>query len=101
MQSSYAATFERDYGCVEADWLRWLPGAVRDCALEIATRGGRARVGIGAGALQLVWQAQPPRRIGMAQFPRLLVSFRFEALDETQRASFMRYFDLYMQRGGG
>ncbi len=25
-----AAAFEREYGCTETEWLRWLPGAVRD-----------------------------------------------------------------------
>jgi hypothetical protein len=29
------------------------------------------------------------------------VSFQFERVDETTRQRFMRYFDLYTQRGGG
>jgi hypothetical protein len=33
--------------------------------------------------------------------PRLGVNFSFEDIDEGARQAFMRYFDLYMQRGGG
>jgi hypothetical protein len=33
--------------------------------------------------------------------PRLMVGFRFAGLDEAQRCTFMKRFDLYMQRGGG
>lgn len=91
--------FERDYGCTEAEWLGWLPGAVKEHAL--ALQGAGAEVRIGAGLLQLRWQALPPRRIALLQLPRLAVAFVFEDVGEAQRASFMNYFDLYMQRGGG
>jgi hypothetical protein len=33
--------------------------------------------------------------------PRLLVRFRFAGVDEVARNTFMKRFDLYMQRGGG
>ena len=33
--------------------------------------------------------------------PRLKVRFRFNGLTDERRYTFMRYFDLYMQRGGG
>ena len=33
--------------------------------------------------------------------PRLRVRFRFSGLDGGGRGEFMRYFDLYMLRGGG
>ena len=33
--------------------------------------------------------------------PRLGVRFVFEGVSEPARENFMRYFDLYMQRGGG
>jgi hypothetical protein len=33
--------------------------------------------------------------------PRLVVRFRFAGVDEAARHSFMKRFDLYMQRGGG
>jgi hypothetical protein len=35
------------------------------------------------------------------RIPCLLVSFEFEGLTDAQRYTFMRRFDLYMQRGGG
>jgi hypothetical protein len=99
MQSSYPEAFEREMGCTEAEWLGWLPGAVAAARLE--TGPSWARVAVGAGSLDLRWTALPPRRIALVQLPRLAVSFRFEGVSESERFGFMRYFDLYMQRGGG
>lgn len=99
MQSDYPASFEREMGCTEREWLGWLPGAVRGRAIELAT--GRARVAIDGGRLDLVWQVLAPRRIALMSLPRLTVQFRFSGLDDPSRKAFMRYFDLYMQRGGG
>jgi hypothetical protein len=99
MQSHYSAGFEREMGCTEREWLSWLPGAVREHALALSA--GQATVSIGSGRLLLHWQALPPRQIALARFPRLAVTFRFEDLDDAARQTFMRYFDLYMQRGGG
>ena len=67
--------------------------------IELAT--GRARVAIDGGRLDLVWQVLAPRRIALMSLPRLTVQFRFSGLDDPSRKAFMRYFDLYMQRGGG
>ena len=100
MQREFAAQFEREHGCTEADWLGWLPGAGRDGVLQLGPPGC-ARVTLPGGSLTLQWHALEPRRLGLASFPRLMMSYRFEGLDAAQRASFMRYFDLYMQRGGG
>ena len=100
VQATYPVEFTREQGCTEAEWLGWLPGAVRAHALE-RPAPGQAHVTIGRGALHLDWQVLPPRRIALVQFPRLLVRFRFASLDESERLAFMRYFDLYMQRGGG
>ena len=94
-----AERFERDYGCTEAEWLGWLPGAVR--AQAPALRPGGASVAIGGGALELRWSPLPPRRIALLCMPRLAVTFAFEGVDTEARAAFMRYFDLFMQRGGG
>ena len=44
--------FDREYGCTEADWLRWLPGAVRACDLCLGP-AGTARVSIDVGTLSL------------------------------------------------
>jgi hypothetical protein len=49
----------------------------------------------------LRWTVLPPRQIAMIRMPRMAVVFAFDAVDDAARAAFMRYFDLYMQRGGG
>ncbi len=92
-------SFEREYGCTEDDWRRWLPGAVRDQPL--AWGHGAAEIGIAEGRLHLRWTPLPPRRIALISMPRMSVAFNFEHVDAAARAGFMRYFDLYMQRGGG
>jgi hypothetical protein len=99
VQSSYPETFERDMACTEAEWLGWLPAAVGEHRYQ---RGeGQAEVQIGAGTLQLQWQAQPPRVIALVRLPRLLVRFNFQDVAQPERTAFMRRFDLYTQRGGG
>jgi hypothetical protein len=99
VQSDYPSSFEREMGCTEREWLSWLPGAVREHVLTLSA--GQAVVAIGSGRLLLHWQTLPPRQIALARFPRLEVSFRFDGLDDAARQTFMRYFDLCMQRGGG
>ena len=99
MQSHYAENFERDMGCTEAQWLGWLPAALGDHAWQ--RDGSRVQVHIGPGWLRIAWQPAPPRVLGSARIPRLLAGFSFTGLDERQRYTFMKRFDLYMQRGGG
>lgn len=94
------ARFEREQSISESDWLRCLPGAVRDHALD-RPAPGHARVHIGDGELRLQWTPLPPRRLALVQLPRLQVQFSFEGVDAAVRAEFMRYFDLYTHRGGG
>lgn len=86
-------------GCLEADWLRWLPGAVGEHFWKL--QDGSAGVRIGDGALGLKWAVGEPREIGLVSMPRLLVQFRFAGVDEAARHAFMARFDLFMQRGGG
>lgn len=99
LQGHYPATFDRDMGCTEAEWLGWLPGAVGAHALELGARSATVR--IGGGALYLAWRPLPPRQIALMRMPRQAVQFRFEGVSEEARQRFMRHFDLYMQRGGG
>ena len=99
MQSHYDASFDREMGCTEAEWLGWLPNAMGNSALKRDNQ--RVQAVIEPGELVLSWRVGEPRVIGLARLPRLLVSFRFTGLDEAQRYAFMRRFDLYMQRGGG
>ena len=54
-----ASRFEREYGCTEADWLRWLPPAVAPHELRLAPAGA-ARVDTAAGHLRLSWTVLPP-----------------------------------------
>jgi hypothetical protein len=89
----------RDNNGREAVWLARLPGACAGGDLELGP--GRARLPVGGGTLELAWTVLPPRRIALLQMPRMAVRFRFEGVDAETRARFMRYFDLYMQRGGG
>jgi hypothetical protein len=99
MQSFYPERFEREMGCTEDEWLRWLPDAIGDHFWKLQNHSAGVR--IGDGALGLTWRTAEPRVIALMRIPRLLVSFRFAGLDAAQRYAFMKRFDLYMQRGGG
>lgn len=101
MQSSYAQAFVREMGCTPAEWLGWLPGAVGAHALRVDPAAQTAQVSLGPGRLVLGWMPLEPRVIALLRMPRLEVRFRFEGVDDAVRHDFMRYFDLYMQRGGG
>ena len=94
------ASFEREYGCLEREWLAWMPAATQGHPWE---RTGEAslRVRIGNGALDLDWQVLPPRAIALVRLPRLAVRFRFGGLDDAERRAFLRGFDMRLQRGGG
>lgn len=99
VQASYAAHFVREMGCVEAEWLRWLPAAIGDHPWS--RDGSSAAVNLHGGRLVLRWRALEPMRIGLVRMPRLEVEFEFTDLGADARLIFMRRFDLYMQRGGG
>lgn len=99
MQAYYSADFKREMGCTEAELLMWLPGAVNGHALTLLPRS--AEVAIDGGRLELAWRELPPRQIALLRMPRLAIAFHFEGVDEALRQAFMRYFDLYTQRGGG
>jgi hypothetical protein len=100
MQGQFPPSFEREMGCTVADLRHQLPGATRGVPLHWHDDG--ADVTLEAGMLRLRWQALPPRRIALVTLPRVAVRFVFdECIGAEQRAHFMRYFDLYTQRGGG
>jgi hypothetical protein len=100
MQSFYAEQFEREMGCTEAEWLRWLPQAMGSAVWRHNGPTG-ALAEVGDGHLALSWHVLAPRTLGLARIPRLAVNFRFSQVDPEQRLAFMRRFDLYTQRGGG
>jgi hypothetical protein len=96
-----AERFEREYGCTTTEWLDWLPGAARACALLDLRADSGVQVQLPQGQLALSWTVLPPRRIALITLPRLQVRFEFVGTTAEQRVQFLRYFDLYMQRGGG
>lgn len=99
MYSSYPAKFEREMGCTEADWRRWLPAALGEH--KAAIHGSRAAVDLMPGSLLLSWSVGAPRVIGEVRIPRLHVEFEFADVPPARRTGFMQRFDLYLQRGGG
>ena len=99
-QGAYPESFDREQGFTTADWLRCLPGAVREHPLDLS-QPGFARVRIGDGLFTLSWQVLAPRGHGLMRMPRLAVQYRFAGVNDAARAEFMRYFDLYTMRGGG
>jgi hypothetical protein len=104
VQAFYDATFCREMGCTEAEWLGWLPAAMGQHAWQRSDQTASVEIKNADGSvgrLQVQWQDGTPRQIALMRIPRLLVSFQFEGLTDAQRYTFMRRFDLYMQRGGG
>jgi hypothetical protein len=100
MPAAVPRAFEREMGCSAADLRGLLPGATRGAPITWHADG--ADVQLDGGRLLLRWSALPPRRIALVTLPRLAVRFEFDAaLGDAARAQFMRYFDLYTQRGGG
>lgn len=92
--------FEREYGCTEAEWQRWLREVVDD-ADRLAQPAGGLDVRVGDGQLQLRWQTLPPRVIALVRLPRLQARFAFDGVSGADRQAFMQRFDLHLQRGGG
>ena len=95
-----APRFEREYGYTEADWLRCLPGAAPQ-AHWAQPAAASALFSEPALRLRLSWTVLPPRQIALLRMPRLAVVFDFEEGEPAERWRFLRFFDLYMQRGGG
>lgn len=102
MQSTYLEQFDREMGCTVAEWLMWLPAAMGEATWRQQGDAVQASLLAAPGAtLRLSWRVGEPRRIALMVMPRLHVHFAFNGLDDGQRYTFMKRFDLYMQRGGG
>jgi hypothetical protein len=99
MQGHYPIAFEREMGCTEAELRAWLPAA--SGGREPAWREGGADIALDAGRVSIDWQALAPRRIALITLPRLRVRFAAQGIGEPAWQAFMRWFDLYTQRGGG
>jgi hypothetical protein len=101
LQADYPASFTREQGFTPADWLSCVPGAVRGRSWQLV-EPGHAVIDLDGGQLTLRWQVLEPVRIALMRMPRLAVSYDFDAsVSEAARTAFMKYFDLYTQRGGG
>ena len=99
MQAHYPFEFEREMGCTADELRGWLPGASGGRTIEWHDTG--AVVAIDGGHATLRWQTLEPRRIALITLPRLKVRIEARGIDEPPWQRFMKYFDLYTQRGGG
>ena len=99
MQGHYPLSFVREMGCTEAELRAWLPGASRGRHIGWRERG--ADIALDVGRVAIDWQAREPRRIALMVIPRLQVGFAARDAAEAEWQQFMRYFDLFTQRGGG
>jgi hypothetical protein len=99
MQGRYPFAFEREMGCTEAELHGWLPGASRGRDIEWRQQG--ADIALDGGVARIDWQPLSPRRIALIVLPRLHVRFEAHGVDDAAWQRFVRYFDLYTQRGGG
>ncbi len=99
MQGHYPLVFEREMGCTADELRGWLPGACGGRALSWRPQG--VDVALEAGSVAIDWASLEPRRIALITLPRLRVRFAAQGVDEQAWQRFMRYFDLYTQRGGG
>jgi hypothetical protein len=99
MQGYYPLAFEREMGCTEAELRGWLPGATRERPIAWSEVG--AEISLDGGTVAITWRRGEPRRIALIVLPRLHVHFEARGIDEAAWQRFMRYFDLYTQRGGG
>ncbi len=99
MQAHYPFAFEREMGCTADELRSWLPGGSGGRAIEWRESG--AVIAIDGGHAALHWQTLEPRRIALITLPRLGVRFEASGIDDAAWQRFMKYFDLYTQRGGG
>ena len=79
--------------------MSWLPGATHNAPVKIT--GNELALLVGGGTVHISLQESAPRRVGSITLPTLDIRMRFSGIDETVRASFIDYFDLYTRRGGG
>jgi hypothetical protein len=93
--------FEREYGCTEAEWRAWMPGATAGAVASLPPGTQSLQLAVGGGTLRLDWFELPVRRIALLRLPRLAVGFVFSGTSVDERRAFLRGFDLHLQRGGG
>lgn len=89
----------RDMGCTRAEFIDWVPGAIRQAPFQID--GDLVTVTTHGGRVQICLEEKQPRCIALIALPVLGVTFCFRGLDEPARNDFLAHFDLYTRRGGG
>jgi hypothetical protein len=99
MQSFYPAVFERTMGYTPGEWRLRLPLAIG--AHPWTEHGGTAQVELAQGTCVLAWRELTPRSIALMRIPQMQVRFEFSGLSDEERLTFMKRFDLAMQKGGG
>jgi hypothetical protein len=99
VQAHYPFSFEREMGCTAAQLRGWLPGAAK--GRRIDWHDDSACIELDGGRVSIAWQVCEPRQIALVVLPRLHVRFDALHVDGAAWQRFMRYFDLYTQRGGG
>ena len=99
MQGHYPFSIVREMGCTASELRAWLPSA--SAGRAIAWRAQGADIALDDGNVSIDWRTLEPRRIALITLPRLHVHFAAHGVDEAAWQRFMRYFDLYTQRGGG
>ena len=70
-------------------------------AAHVARRSGSTPIAVSGAGTGAGGHWQRRAQIALIRMPRLLMSFRFDGVQAPDRQSFMRYFDLYMLKGGG
>lgn len=93
--------FERIMGCLPADLLSWLPGALPAAGLTVDAQHAHCIATLPDGVLTLRWSSLPDARIALLTIPRLRVCFEYTGLSDARRYAVQKRFDLGTQRGGG
>jgi|SRR5215831_16834158 len=94
-----AVHLHRQMSCTRAEFMSWIPGAIRMSPFHVD--GNTVTISTGGGTVQITLEEKEPRRAGLMSLPMLEVAFRFIGLDDAARDDFLAYFDLYTRRGGG
>jgi|SRR6478672_1445798 len=96
---SAAGDLCRQMTCTRDEFMSWLAGATHNAPAHID--GNDVTLHVGSGTVRITLVDAAPRRIGPISLPTLDIRMRFSGIDETERTSFIDYFDLYTRRGGG
>lgn len=89
----------RQMGLSHAEFLRSLPAAAGE--MECRVDGPHIQISQSNRRVDIRLGPEQDQRLGSLVLPQTRVNLRFEGFSETERADFLRRFDLAFQRGGG